>query len=150
MHDPEVLILDEPFSGLDPIAVEVIAGVLRERAARGVPVLFSSHQLDVVERLCDDLVIIAAGAVRAAGSRAELRSRYATPRYQLVSDTDAGWIRDLPGVSIVDLDGARVVIELADPADDQTVLRAALARGPVRAFGPIVPSLAEIFREVTQ
>ncbi|MEQ4305182.1 ATP-binding cassette domain-containing protein [Plantactinospora sp. B6F1] len=150
VHDPELLILDEPFSGLDPIAVEMIAGVLRERADRGVPVLFSSHQLDVVERLCDDLVIIAAGAVRASGSRAELRSRYAAPHYQLVTDGDAGWVRDLPGISIVDLDGARVVIELAVPDDDQAVLRAALARGPVRAFGPIVPSLAEIFREVTQ
>ena len=50
----------------------------------------------------------------------------------------------------MDLDGARVVIELADPDDDQTVLRAALSRGPVRTFGPLVPSLAEIFREVTQ
>jgi ABC-2 type transport system ATP-binding protein len=150
VHDPELLILDEPFSGLDPIAVDVIAGVLRERTARGVPVLFSSHQLDVVERLCDDLVIIAAGAVRASGSRAELRAKYASPRYELVVDGDAGWIRDLPGVSMVDLDGARAVIDLADPDGDQSVLREALRRGPVRAFGPVVPSLAEIFREVTQ
>ncbi|MEE6262395.1 ABC transporter ATP-binding protein [Plantactinospora sonchi] len=150
VHDPELLILDEPFSGLDPIAVDVVAGVLRERAADGVPVLFSSHQLDVVERLCDDLVIIAAGAVRATGSRTELRSRYAAARYELVVDGDAGWVRDLSGVSIVDLDGARVVIELADPADDQRVLNAALERGPVRAFAPVVPSLAQIFREVSQ
>ncbi|MEO3748936.1 ATP-binding cassette domain-containing protein [Plantactinospora sp. B5E13] len=150
VHGPELLILDEPFSGLDPIAVDVVAGVLRERAADGVPVLFSSHQLDVVERLCDDLVIIAAGAVRATGSRTDLRSRYAAPRYELVVDGDAGWVRDLPGVSIVDLDGARVVLELTDPADDQRVLHAALDRGPVRAFAPVVPSLAQIFREVTQ
>jgi ABC-2 type transport system ATP-binding protein len=150
IHDPELLILDEPFSGLDPIAVDVVAGVLRERTARGVPVLFSSHQLDVVERLCDDLVIIAAGSVRAAGSRAELRTKYATPRYELVVDGDAGWVRYLSGVSIVDLDGARAVIELADPDGDQAVLREALGRGPIRAFGPVVPSLAEIFREVTQ
>lgn len=150
VHDPELLILDEPFSGLDPIAVEVLAGVLRERAARGVPVLFSSHQLDVVERLCDDLVIIAAGAVRAAGSRTELRTRFAAPRYELVLDADAGWVRDLPGVSIVELDASRVVFELADSGDDQAILRAALSRGPVRAFGPVLPTLAEIFREVTQ
>ncbi|MBE1489874.1 ABC transporter ATP-binding protein [Plantactinospora soyae] len=150
VHDPELLILDEPFSGLDPIAVEVIAGVLRERASNGVPVLFSSHQLDVVERLCDDLVIIAAGAVRASGSRTELRTKFATPRFELVLDGDAGWVRDLPGVTIVDLDDTRVVIQLANPDDDQTVLRAALARGPVRTFGPIVPTLSEIFREVTQ
>ena len=69
VHDPEVLVLDEPFSGLDPIAVDTVMGVLAERAAAGVPVLFSSHQLDIVERLCDDLVIIADGTIRAAGSR---------------------------------------------------------------------------------
>ena len=77
VHDPEVLILDEPFSGLDPLAVDVVAGVLQERAARGAAVLFSSHQLDVVERLCDDLVIIASGTIRAAGSSANCAS--ATP-----------------------------------------------------------------------
>src|SRR5690606_41704133 len=71
VHDPQVLILDEPFSGLDPLAVDVVAGVLQARAAQGASVLFSSHQLDVVERLCDDLVIIAGGTIRAAGSRDE-------------------------------------------------------------------------------
>src|SRR5690349_8572602 len=83
VHDPEVLVLDEPFSGLDPLAVDVVVGVLRERAAAGAPVLFSSHQLDVVERLCDDLVIIAGGRIRAAGSRAELRAGYAQPRFAI-------------------------------------------------------------------
>lgn len=150
VHDPELLVLDEPFSGLDPMAVDVLVDVLRERAARGVPVLFSSHQLDVVERLCDDLVIIAGGAIRAAGSRSELRAAFAVPRYELVVDGDAGWVRDVPGVTVVDLDGPRTVFDLAPDTDDQTVLRTALARGPVRAFSPVVPSLAEIFREVVQ
>jgi ABC-2 type transport system ATP-binding protein len=63
VHDPEVLILDEPFSGLDPIGVDTLADVLRERIDAGVGVLFSSHQLDLVERLCDDVVIIEAGRV---------------------------------------------------------------------------------------
>jgi ABC-2 type transport system ATP-binding protein len=74
VHDPEVLILDEPFSGLDPLAVDVVAGVLQQRASEGAAVLFSSHQLDVVERLCDDLVIIAGGTIRAAGARESLRA----------------------------------------------------------------------------
>src|SRR5690606_27841575 len=65
VHDPELLILDEPFSGLDPIAVDTVLRVLRQRAADGVPVLFSSHQLSVVEQLCDDLVIISGGAIKA-------------------------------------------------------------------------------------
>ncbi|MET7395405.1 ATP-binding cassette domain-containing protein [Dactylosporangium sp. NPDC005572] len=150
VHDPEVLVLDEPFSGLDPLAVDTVVAVLRERTARGVPVLFSSHQLDVVERLCDDLVIIADGTIRAAGGRDELREAHALPRYMLRVDGDAGWLRDQPGVSIVDLDGARAVFDLATGADDQEVLRAALARGAVRSFGPVTPSLAEIFREVTR
>ncbi|MGX1616556.1 ABC transporter ATP-binding protein [Micromonospora chalcea] len=150
VHDPEVLILDEPFSGLDPLAVDMVVAVLRERAAAGAPVLFSSHQLDVVERLCDDLVLIASGTIRAAGAREELRAAYTLPRFSLVVDGDAGWLRDQPGVRLVDLDGARAVFEVDPPTDDQAVLRAALDRGPVRAFGPVTPSLAEIFREVNQ
>ncbi|AGZ45476.1 ABC transporter ATP-binding protein [Actinoplanes friuliensis] len=150
VHDPEVLVLDEPFSGLDPLAVDVVLGVLRERAAAGAPVLFSSHQLDVVERLCDDLVIIADGTIRANGSRQELRSSYALPRFALEVDTDAGWLRDEAGVTLIDLDGPRAVFDLAPGTDDQDILRAALARGPVRSFGAVTPSLAEIFREVNQ
>ncbi|MCX4472461.1 ATP-binding cassette domain-containing protein [Micromonospora sp. NBC_01655] len=150
VHDPDVLVLDEPFSGLDPAAVDTLVTVLRERAAAGVPVLFSSHQLDVVERLCDDLVVIAGGAVRAAGPRDELRAAYTQPRYELVVDGDLGWLRDQPGTTLVDLDGARAVFDLAPGHDDQRVLHAALHRGPVRAFRPVAPSLAEIFRELTQ
>ncbi|PWR05991.1 ABC transporter ATP-binding protein [Micromonospora acroterricola] len=150
VHDPEVLVLDEPFSGLDPLAVDTVVAVLRERAASGVPVLFSSHQLDVVERLCDDLVIIGDGVIRAAGSRQRLRDSYTVPRFELVVATDAGWVRDEPGVTLVELDGARAVFDLPAGADEQPVLHAALARGPVRAFRPVSPSLTEIFREVTQ
>ncbi|MFF0468117.1 ABC transporter ATP-binding protein [Micromonospora zamorensis] len=150
VHDPEVLVLDEPFSGLDPLAVDTVVTVLRERASAGAPVLFSSHQLDVVERLCDDLVIIGDGVIRAAGSRQQLRDSYTVPRYELVVAGDAGWVRDHPGVTLVELDGARVVFDLPAGADEQPVLQAALARGPVRAFRPVSPSLTEIFREVTQ
>ncbi|GAB4050533.1 ATP-binding cassette domain-containing protein [Catellatospora paridis] len=150
VHDPEILVLDEPFSGLDPIAVDTVVEVLRERTGRGVPVLFSSHQLDVVERLCDDLVVIAGGQIRAAGARGQLRTQHTLSRYTLTVEGDAGWLRDHPGVHLVDLDGAHAVFELDPSADDQQVLQAALARGPVRAFGPVTPSLAEIFREVAQ
>ncbi|MDU0294952.1 ABC transporter ATP-binding protein [Saccharothrix longispora] len=146
VHDPEVLVLDEPFSGLDPLAVEVVLDVLRARAARGAPVLFSSHQLALVEQLCDDVVIISKGRVTAAGSRDELRARYGARRFEVVVDTDAGWLRDVPGVRVVDLDGPRAVFEL-DTADDQDVLRAALDRGAVRSFTPVVPTLDEIFKE---
>ncbi|WP_298183358.1 ATP-binding cassette domain-containing protein [Saccharomonospora sp.] len=149
VHDPALLILDEPFSGLDPIAVDTVLSVLRERAAEGVPVLFSSHQLAIVEQLCDDLVIISGGRIAAHGDREELRSRYGGSRYELVVDNDAGWLRDLPGVRILDLDGPRAVFELdSGGPGDQDVLRAALDRGAVRSFTPVLPSLDEIFKEV--
>ncbi|MBP2335461.1 ABC-2 type transport system ATP-binding protein [Saccharothrix coeruleofusca] len=147
VHDPLALILDEPFSGLDPIAVETVLGVLRERAANGVPVLFSSHQLSVVEQLCDDLVIISGGRIAASGERERLRAEHAAPRFQLVVDGDAGWLRDLAGVRVLDVDGPRAVFDL-DGRTDQEVLRTALDRGAVRSFTPVVPSLDEIFKEV--
>jgi ABC-2 type transport system ATP-binding protein len=149
VHDPALLILDEPFSGLDPIAMDIMLGVLRDRAAAGVPVLFSSHQLAVVERLCDDLVILSGGAIAASGGREELRARYGSKRFELVVDSDAGWLRDHPGIRIVDLDGPRAVFEpTGNGRTDQEILNAALRRGEVRSFTPVVPTLHEIFKEV--
>lgn len=147
VHDPVLLILDEPFSGLDPIAVGVVLGVLRERAKRGVPVLFSSHQLAIVEQLCDDLVILSGGTIAASGDREQLRREHGTERWELVVDSDAGWLRDLAGVRVVDLDGPRAVFELTGGTSDQDVLKAALGKGAVRSFTPVLPSLEEIFKE---
>ncbi|GAA3662649.1 ATP-binding cassette domain-containing protein [Lentzea roselyniae] len=144
VHDPDVLILDEPFSGLDPIAVETVLDVLRKRAANGVPVLFSSHQLAIVERLCDDVVIISKGRIAANGSREELRQNHAGTRYEIVVAEDAGWVRDVPGATILELDGPRAVFE----AEPQRVLAEAVKRGEVRSFTPVVPTLDEIFKEV--
>ncbi|MFD4374092.1 ABC transporter ATP-binding protein [Streptomyces sp. NPDC058486] len=148
LGSPRLLVLDEPFSGLDPHAVDTMADLLREYAADGVPVLFSSHQLDLVERLCDDLVVMAKGRVVGKGTADELRHRE-RPRYQLVTGGPAGWTRDLPGVTEVEElpDGARV--ELAADADPGRLLTEALARGPVHAFTPLVPSIADIYREMT-
>jgi ABC-2 type transport system ATP-binding protein len=150
VHDPEVLILDEPFSGLDPLAVDVVAGVLQARAAAGAAVLFSSHQLDVVERLCDDLVIIAGGTIRAAGPRDALRAEHSSPRFELVSRGDAGWLRDEPGVQVVSFDGGYAVFDVDDDATAQRVLRRAVEYGDVASFAPQHPTLAQIFKEVIQ
>ena len=150
VHDPEVLILDEPFSGLDPLAVDVVASVLQARAAEGSAVLFSSHQLDVVERLCDDLVIIAGGTIRAAGTREELRARHTEKRYELVSGGDAGWVREVPGVTVVEFDGGYAVFDVDTEETAQTVLRGAVQRGDVTSFAPQHPTLAQIFKEVIQ
>ena len=77
VHDPDVLILDEPFSGLDPIGTDVMSGVLHERADAGAAVIFSSHQLELVERLCDSVAIIAAGRIVNRGSLAEIEGSLA-------------------------------------------------------------------------
>ncbi|MET0297403.1 MAG: ATP-binding cassette domain-containing protein [Microbacterium sp.] len=150
VHDPKVLILDEPFSGLDPLAVDVVAGVLQQRAAAGTAVLFSSHQLDVVERLCDDLVIIAGGTIRAAGPRDELRAQHSTRRYELVSAGDAGWLRDEAGVEVLDFDGGYAVFDVDTDETAQRILRRAVAQGDVASFAPQHPTLAQIFKEVIQ
>lgn len=150
VHDPRVLILDEPFSGLDPLAVDVVAAVLQRRAADGAAVLFSSHQLDVVERLCDDLVIIAGGTIRATGSREQLRAAHAQRRFELVSNGDAGWLRDEPGVTVVEFDGGYALFDADTDETAQRVLRRAVAAGDVTSFAPQHPSLAQIFKEVIQ
>jgi len=147
VHDPDVLIMDEPFSGLDPLAVDEVVSVIAEHAARGVPVLFSSHQLEVVERLCDDLVIIANGQVRAAGEREALRQQYSGNRWSLEISGDAGWVRGIPGVDVAELAGTTVLFDAVPEAAD-AVLRAAIERGTVTSFRPVKPTLGEIFRDI--
>jgi len=147
VHEPDVLIMDEPFSGLDPLAVDEVVTVIGEHAARGIPVLFSSHQLEVVERLCDDLVIIAGGAIRATGTREELRTAHSSARWELEARTDTGWVRGVPGVSVEELAGDTTVFH-ADEATAQQVLRDAVARGEVTSFRPVRPTLGEIFRDI--
>ena len=148
VHDPEVLILDEPFSGLDPMAVDVVVEVLANRARAGVPVLFSSHQLDIVERLCDDLVIIAGGTIRAAGPRTSLREQHATLRYQLQTDGDAGWLRGESGVSVIEADGGYALFDADTPETAARILRDAVSRGAVTDFARQHPTLSQIFKEV--
>lgn len=148
MASPIGLILDEPFSGLDPKATDQMAALLGERSARGVPVLFSSHQLDLIDRLCDGLVILSAGRVVASGTKEELESRGAI-KHRLVMDGDAGWVRSMPGLRVDDVDGATAVFEVLTPGAANTLLAEALRRGTVIEFARLRPSLSEIYREVT-
>ena len=156
IHDPEILVLDEPFSGLDPSAVEVMSRVLRDKADEGVPVVFSSHQLDLVERLCDRVGIIADGRMVAVGTVSELRSggggvhgadhRPVLSRIDVVGPP-AGWASSVDGIRVVASDGAHTRVEL-DGATDQDVLQAALAAGPVHEFSPYRPPLTELYKDV--
>ena len=147
LGEPLALILDEPFSGLDPAATDQMADLLREHTSRGVPVLFSSHQLDLVDRLCDGLVVLHKGKVVAKGTSEELRG-HAPLRYVLSLTSDAGWVRGLPGIKVLDLDGDTVELEPESEERAQALLVEAVARGGVREFSKIRPSLSEIYREV--
>ena len=152
VSDPELLILDEPFSGLDPVAVDVMSQVLLERAAAGVPTLFSSHQLDVVERLCDRVVIIRSGRLVADGTIPELQATE-TPRWRVVVEQAAGSppvqaaSLNLPAPTVELDDAGRLVITAAG-ADEQALLSAAQHLGTVRELGPVRHRLTDIFREV--
>lgn len=146
IHDPELLILDEPFSGLDPVAVNVMSDLLVERCNAGVPVLFSSHQLDLVQRLCDRVGIIAKGRMKAEGTVDELRTR--GPIVYEVRTPARDWYPQ--GTRLVEDFGEGVLLE-ADTTDlDQQILQAAVAVGPVHSFSRRIPHLAELFQEVVE
>lgn len=145
---PAALILDEPFSGLDPLAVDSMADLLREHTREGVPVLFSSHQLDLVERLCDRLVVLAHGRRVAAGTVTELRDA-GVPRFRLVVGGDAGWVRDQRGLEVLDLDGAAALVEVREPGAEQHLVAEAARRGDVHEFVRVRPALSEIYREAS-
>lgn len=148
LGDPVMLVLDEPFSGLDPAAVDQMSALLREHTAQGVPVLFSSHQLDLVDRLCDAIVVLHQGKVVAQGTSDQLRAS-APLRYRLTMAGDTGWVRGVPGVRVVDLDGPSALLEPTDETVAERLLVDAVGRGGVREFSRVIPSLSEIYREVT-
>ena len=149
VHDPELLVLDEPFSGLDPGGVDVLSGVLSERTEEGVTVLFSSHQLELVERLCSVVAIVNDGRLVASGEVDELRSREAGRALRVeIEGADASWWEGLPEVDEVERRDGQLLLFLAEDADDQRVLDAARRAGRLRSFGPAEPTLAEVFREV--
>jgi ABC-2 type transport system ATP-binding protein len=148
VHNPRILVLDEPFSGLDPIAVDVMSKVLLDKAAEGIPVVFSSHQLELVERLCHRVGIIRSGQMVTIGEVDELRSGGAAVLVVVAPNATPGWASGIPGVTVREQDGARTVLELGADADDQAVLHAALATGPVTEFSRRRPSLTELYREV--
>jgi ABC-2 type transport system ATP-binding protein len=151
VHRPEALVLDEPFSGLDPVGVDVLSGVLREQAAAGVPVVFSSHQLELVERLCESVVLIHKGRIVAAGRIADLRAADERRLVRVeVEDAAPGWIDRLDGVRVLELLPEGAIVEIVDHAREAGVLDGARAAGQVRHFSVVQPSLGEIFRKAVQ
>ena len=138
VHDPELLVLDEPFSGLDPGGIDDMSAILAERAAAGVTVLFSSHQLDLVEDICEAVAIIHHGRLVVSGPVAELR-RGDRPRLavRVTGDRTAAWSAGI-GSSVGTVDAVRAdgtaEISITRAADSQTILDLARAAGPVEHF----------------
>ena len=153
VHEPDVLILDEPFSGLDPVGVDALSAILRSQAdQRGVPVVFSSHQLELVERLCDAVVLIDHGSIVAEGKIEQLRASRSRRLIRIeITGAEQGWWEVVPGVALVEsLPQESGVFELSEDADDQRLLDIARRAGQIHLFAPVHATLAELFREVVR
>jgi ABC-2 type transport system ATP-binding protein len=151
VHDPELLVLDEPFSGLDPLGIATMTEILRERAAVGVGVVFSSHQLDLVEDVCEDVVIISHGRIVAKGPIDELKAQSGRRHLDVeVDGSDGSWIDGRPNLQIVERRNGHVRLLVPDTTDLEALLAAASAAGPVRRFSYEPPALSEIFMEAIE
>ena len=148
VHGPELLVLDEPLAGLDPTGIDAIGGVLVEQARAGCCVLFSSHQLDLVEDLCEAVTIIDHGRLIVTGSVDDLAT---AGRRRLVvrveGDRDGTWAGRLPGVTVSEVDRGAARLVLDESADSESVLKAAMAAGRVTEFVLERRRLSEVFRE---
>jgi len=148
LSESDVLVLDEPFAGLDAEDTTQVGALLRECADAGLPVLFTSDRLDLLERLCDRIGIIHNGRVLTVGSVAELRAGRRTELVVDAPNAPVWWADSLPGTEVVEVREGRTRLVLDAGVDDQVVLAAALATGPVRGFTRSQPTLAELYRGV--
>jgi ABC-2 type transport system ATP-binding protein len=147
VHEPDLLVLDEAFAGLDPSAVDVLCGVLRDVAREGRAILFSSHQLDLVERLCDRIVILDRGRVLASGTLAELRARV-PQRLRVQVATARDWSSELADVRVLRKDGDGVLFDLGPGSDTRLILRAATEAGALQFYGFESGGLTELYRKL--
>lgn len=150
VNEPELLVLDEPFSGLDPIGVSTLAEVLAERAERGAAVIFSSHQLDLVEDLCEDVVIIRQGQVVQTGAVEKIKD--ASPVRHLEIELADGLAPGLDGLEefVSAREGNRIYLQVPADLDVRPLMSGALATGSVRRFVYTTPSLSEIFLQAVK
>jgi len=149
VHDPGILVLDEPFSGLDPLGIKDIAEVLRELAQAGVTVVFSSHQLDLVEDICDEVAIIDRGTVVLQGAVRALKQHGSASLVLEVEGAGSDWYAGLGTAAAERVDPDRVRVTFHD-ADPQVVLDLARAAGTVRLFAIHEPSLSELFLQAVR
>ncbi len=148
VHDPELLVLDEPFSGLDPIGIATMTEVIRERAAAGVGVVFSSHQLDLVEDVCEDVVIIARGRIVASGGIEELKTASGRQHLEVeVVGSDGAWLDERGDLTVLERSNGKVKLLVDRSVDLDGLLAMARRAGEVRTFAYEPPKLSELFME---
>ena len=149
VHEPELLVLDEPFAGLDPVAVQTLADVLRGEAERGAAVLFSSHQLELVEDICEQVAIIDHGRVVATGDLAALRRQSEKREVELqLEGVPSDWLPHVVGVDLVGRHNGDLRLSLGRDVDPELVLHEAEEVGHVIGFSYGPPSLSELFLEL--
>ena len=149
IFDPDLLVLDEPFSGLDPLGVKSLGEILKRQAAAGKTVVFSSHQLDLVEDLCEDVAIIDSGSVVLTGEVASIKERSPHRRVEVhVTGSDGSWVPQSPDIVASSVQGEKIVlvVERSFPIDE--FLSHAAGAGQVTHVAFEAPSLSEVFLEV--
>ena len=150
LHDPDVLLMDEPFSGLDPINVALLKSAFLELRDRGKTIVFSTHQLDQAEELCDTVAIIDHGRIVASGSTRDVKrsTGHQVVRVTTARDGDLAWLKSLPHVTVTRPGEDYTELRVDAGADPQAILRAAMANGgDVLRFEVADPSLEEVFVE---
>jgi len=145
INDPELLILDEPFSGLDPVNLELLKEILLHMREAGKTVIFSTHVMEQAEKLCDFILLINKGKKVVDGTLDQIQSRYKSDVVTAEVEGDTSFINDLPLVKSVTRTGKRLEISLRENSDTQELLKSLVGRVRVRAFEVKVPSLHEIF-----
>ncbi|HUW20381.1 MAG TPA: ATP-binding cassette domain-containing protein [Sedimentisphaerales bacterium] len=145
VNEPDLLVLDEPFSGLDPVNLDLLKEIILEMRDEGRTVIFSTHVMHEAERLCDFILLINKGRAVLDGGLDEIRSRQKGHAVSIEAEGDTGFIAALPMVAGVKREGRRLEIALSEGGDTQELLKALVGRVRIRAFEMKVPSLHEIF-----
>lgn len=145
LHRPSLLILDEPFSGLDPVNVEMLKGAILEFQKQGATIVFSSHRMDHVEELCDDMSIMDKGKKVIGGSIREVKRTFGKQNVRVKMDQDLSALRDIRGVENFTKTHDGALLQIADEAVAQKILAESMSLGTLRHFGIEEPSLEEIF-----
>jgi ABC-2 type transport system ATP-binding protein len=147
LHEPDLLILDEPFSGLDPVNANVLKDIILEYHRKGHTIIFSTHQMDTVEKLCDHICLINKGRVLLEGTLGSVKQRYGKNGVSLSFTGDGTYLHTLPEVASFQDNGNEVFLRLKDGVDPGRVLDAARARLSVTRFELAEPSVYDIFIE---